>query len=271
MKAIYSYYLSSLTSNRVFYIDCSTSETGTHKDMRSKGIVGYAEKHGINSIHLITSGNAGLSLKHTIKQSGRNITLTHIVPVSIADDISHHLESSESRVIKVDLTRAFLSGEKIREIVGDESFDATYIKGPHYTTLIQAALEVLPDYVIVPLGSGELFNSFYCYIKENGSNTKIVGVIPRGSHPLSSRGTYEKTLADKLSCSFIHPRAEADVREALLWGHELHEANNKQIMTAVVQASEIGIQLEPSGAVSLAALNKSQNKTVVCVLTGRGK
>ena len=60
--------LSRGTSSKAFYIDCNSFTTGTHKDFRSARIIDKAEKEGVKNIHLITAGNAGISLKQEIER-----------------------------------------------------------------------------------------------------------------------------------------------------------------------------------------------------------
>lgn len=267
MIAQYSPYLSKLTSNDVFYLDCSILESGTHKDLRSSSIVDYAVTHRIENIHLITAGNAGMSLKKAIEHAGADIQLINIVSRDLEERIVRSLISQNSQVMRFDLEKEYFSSANIAE----GSFDATYIEGPQYDTLIRSAIAISPEYVALPIGSGELFNCFYNYIREHRLSTKIIGIVPRGNHPLSQHGTSDRTLADKLYCEFMNLKALEKIRESLLYGHRIIDINNTQIAYCLQLSKLLGMDLEPSGAVTLVAPQQVEHKKIVCVLTGKGR
>lgn len=270
MKLQSSDYLSQLTSNEVSYLDCSSFETGTHKDLRSKYIVDYAVRNGISNIHLITSGNAGISLKRAIDKSDAKISLVNIVPSDLEEEIVRLLISPNSQVVKSDLEKEFLSAEMITDLVNGNSYDATYIEGSQYDEMIKKVVSVSPDCVALPVGSGELYNCFYNYIRENRLSAKLIGIVPQSNHPLSSKESDERTLADKLYCKFMNPKAIEKVNEALSEGYGILEISNEQIEYCMRLSKELGLNLEPSGAVSLILPQQIKHKEIVCVLTGKG-
>ena len=270
MRLQLSDYLSQLTSNEVYFLGCSDLETGTHKDLRSKYVVDYAVRNGINQIHLITTGNAGIGLKRAIEKSGSRIHLINIVPTDLEEKIVKSLTGLSSRVVKLDLGQKFLSAGMVEGLVSSNSYDATYIEGNQYDEMIKRVISVAPNFVALPIGSGELYNCFYNYIRESRLSVKLIGVVPQGNHPLSSKKTDERTLADKLYCKFMNPNAIKKTQEALSEGHKIVEIDNKQIEYCMRLSENLGLNLEPSGAVSLVIPQQLKNKKIACVLTGKG-
>ena len=271
MRLFYAPSLSDSSGNARYVLDCSGLDSGTHKTLRSRYIVDYALKSGISDIHLITAGNAGLSLKQEIEKRDLPVNLFHIVGKSLPEKVKKLLSNKKNRVIESDLERQYLSPEAINDLVGQSSFDATYVEGPQYNPLIELALSVNPDKIIVPVGSAELFNCSYLYIKNKKNMVKIIGVVPRYNHPLSRSNSpqYEKTLADKLGCRFITPRALSTARSALDDGHGIVNVDNNHVKSALRKAQELYISAEYSGAVSLAVSDEIYGRRVVCVLTGK--
>ena len=244
MKLQYSKLLSTQTSNEVFYLDCSSLETGTHKDMRSKYIVDYAVRKGVGNLHLITMGNAGISLKRAIDKSGAKISLVNIVPSDLEEEIVRLLTGHNSLVVRSDLEKEFLSEEKMKGLANGNSYDATYVEGYQYDKMIEVAVNISPDHIVLPVGSGELYNCFSNYIRRNQLSTKLTGIVPKGNHPLSSKESDERTIADKLYSKFMNPKAINKINEALSEGHEIIEISNEQISYCLIISENLGLDLE---------------------------
>ncbi len=270
MNLAYSHFLSSITYNDVYYLDCSGLETGTHKDLRSRFIIDYALHSEIRSLHIITKGNAGVSLKKVIDAANADISLVHIVPHSLDERIVALLRGQKSHVIKMNLDEQLISACALANLVSPGSYDATYVEGPQYDPMIKELLSISPDYVIVPVGSGELFNCIYNHLSGYRLGTKLIGIIPKGNHPLSSISAYEKSLADKLACTFIQPQAMQKIKKSLREGHQILEISNADITNCLEIGTNLGLKTEPSAAVALYALHRLQGKKVVCVMTGKG-
>jgi threonine dehydratase len=77
---------------------------------------------------------------------------------------------------------------------------------------IQAA-ELVPDYIVVPCGSGDIIVGIWLALRELNMNTRIIAVAPEGEHPLRFaleqkndqyviKNYKEISLAEKLSTPF---------------------------------------------------------------------
>jgi threonine synthase len=258
--------------NEVYTLDFSVLPSGTHKDIRSGFIVEYAIQNNISKAHMITSGNAGLSLKRAIEQSGADILLTCIVPDTIDKLVALRLISPHSKVICFDLEKRDITQE-LPTIVED-SFDVTYVKNNPYKDIISKVKGYDFDYVILPIGSGELYGCFLDYFREQNSPTKLIGIIPLAKHPLSKKyarwSEYPNTFADKLACKFMNPGIITKIQDSLSQGNALCEVDNAEISRLCTFSKAQGYSLEPSGAVGLHIPKTLHNKKLLCVLTGNG-
>lgn len=243
-----------------------------HKYLRAKYIYETLSL-GYEQIHLITSGNAGKNIKQILKEEKEtNRNLVNIVDKNLDSNIKEPLIGANSSILELDLTKRKYSPKEldllVKQIFGKNSFNATYIEGPQYYPLIEQSLSINPDYVIIPLGSGELYNSFYNYLKKYNHKTKLIGIIPQGNHALSARGNTEITLADKLFCQYITNEAKIKIKESVKNGHQIQEVTNQNLIKANNYAKQLGLTLEYSASSSLLIPKYAQNKKTISVLTG---
>lgn len=277
----YSPDLSAATGNTIYIVDCGIGHSGTHKDIRAKYIVKEAVGKGVQRLHVITSGNSGMSLKDEIERQNAPLELSSIVSPDVSRAITRRLEGEKSRVIVTYLKRKRLGESDISALVGKGSWDVSYLEGPHYFGLVNAVLSVRPEIIAIPVGSGELFNSFYFFIREKGLGARLVGAVPEGNHPACALAKVNrarfikrytgKTRADKLAAAYISPAAESGIEDAVSKGHGILDFSEESIEWAVKASKEAGFDLEPSGAASLIVPKRYKGKRVVCVLTGKGK
>lgn len=258
--------------NDVYTLDFSYMPYGTHKDIRSQLIVEYAIKNNISKLHIITSGNAGLSLKKTIEKTNKDIFLTCIVSDSINESIALSLIGPNSNIMKYDLEREDIT-KKLPNLINN-SFDVTYVKGNPYIDVISTMNKHNFDYIIIPLGSGELYTRFLDYIKEHKLSTKLIGVIPFAKHPLSKEyrhwASFPDSYADKLTCKFINSKIAIKIKGSEKQGNMIYEITNQEISELCAFSKTLNYSLEPSGAVGLCVPTIIQNKKILCVLTGNG-
>lgn len=134
------------------------------------------------------------------------------------------------------------------------------------------------DYLFVPIGGGGLASGVGSYFKQVSPKTKIIGVEPKGAASMKlsfDRG--EVTRFENLD-KFVDGAAVAKVGE-------LNFAICKEVLDGLINVAEgktctvilqmyndEAIVLEPSGALSIAALDQFKEeikgKTVVCIISG---
>lgn len=258
------------SANEVYYLDCSNFPNGTHKDLRSQYIINGCVKKGIKNIHLITTGNAGLSLKKTIEEQNADIFLTNIVDSKFNETTFLNLESDRSMLKQIDLDKEFLSQNTINSIIGQNSLDVTYFESSQYDSLFATIIEAKPTHIIVPVGSGELYNCCYNYISQQNLSIKLIGILPKGNHPLSKYSKKEDTLAEKLYCKYMYSDAKRKILESISKGHTLIEVSNDNILYGEEIAIRANLDLELSGSVSFSVLNTFIDCRLACILTGKG-
>lgn len=115
-----------------------------------------------------------------------------------------------------------------------------------------------PDYVSLGVGSGKLFLALAQVIREQGLQTKLVGILPQGENGIFNEGklvevdgklfTKEpfdpQTIADKLCCPFTALRDE--LLAARDQGHILAQVGNNDFYSAFLYAENTRFPGEPS-------------------------
>lgn len=134
------------------------------------------------------------------------------------------------------------------------------------------------DYVIVPVGNGALINGIGKAFKECNSPAKIIGVQASGAPAMFESWKEKKTvthskvntIADGIAVRVPVPIALDEMREVL---DEALLVDDDSILSAMKLIHRtLGLVVEPSGAVALAAVirqrNLFQDKTVAIILCG---
>lgn len=134
------------------------------------------------------------------------------------------------------------------------------------------------DFIFVPIGGGGLASGVGSYFKQVSPSTKIIGVEPTGA--ASMKLSFEKGKVTRLQNmdKFVDGAAVAKVGNLT---YEICKTVLDDIIlvpegktcTVILQMyNDDAIVLEPSGALSIAALDyykdKIKGKTIVCVISG---
>jgi len=134
------------------------------------------------------------------------------------------------------------------------------------------------DYLFVPIGGGGLASGVGSYFKQVSPETKIIGVEPRGAASMKLSFDKGKVTRFENLDKFVDGAAVAKVGELnfqicqeVLDG--LINVAEGQTCTVILQMyNDEAIVLEPSGALSIAALDQFKDeikgKTVVCIISG---
>jgi cysteine synthase/SAM-dependent methyltransferase len=239
--------------------DESKNPFGTFKDRRSELVIDRAKDY-VDKLVLITSGNAGYSL-------ARFAEGTNIKVVCVVDKISHttrnKLEKFSYKVIDLDLSKKIFGPEEViamaRESDEEVIWDVTNGFHQAFQSIVREIKTERPDWLIVPLGSGETFVGLYGGLKRFRLKTKLVGVGVKGP-----------SIADKLYTPWTpyKRKIEAILKE----GHQYIQLSEEQIKDAYEKVRHI-ISCEPSSSVVFGALPKlgidSKDKVIV-VNSGKG-
>ncbi len=146
------------------------------------------------------------------------------------------------------------------------------------------ALEILQDadffidYLFVPVGGGGLASGVSAWFKHFSPETKIVGVEPEGAPAMKTALEKQKVIRLKKIDTFVDGAAvhevgslTYDICKDNLDGM-ITVAEGKLCTTILRMYNEDAIVVEPAGAMSIAALDKSKDKikgkNVVCVVSG---
>jgi len=240
--------------------DESKNPFGTYKDRRSEFIIERAKNEFIDKLVLITSGNAGYSL-------ARFAEGTSIKVVSVVDEVSFtirdRLEKHSHKVIDVDLSKRIIKPEEViamaRESDEEVIWDVTNGFHQAFHSIIQEIAAENPDWLIVPVGSGEAFVGLYEELKRHELKTKLVGVGVKGP-----------SIADKLYTPWTpyKDKIEAILKE----GHLYIRLSEEQIKDAYEKVRNV-ISVEPSSSIVFGVLPEldidSKDKVIV-VNSGKG-
>jgi threonine synthase len=241
--------------------DESKNPFGTFKDRRSELIIDRAKDRCVDKLVLITYGNTGYSLVRFAEGTG--IKVVCIVDKKISPSIKDELKKFSYKVIEIDLSKKILKSEEIIAMVRE--FDKEVIwnvtNGFHqaYQSIIEEIKPERPNWLIVPLGSGEAFVGLYEGLKRCGLKTKLVGVGVKGP-----------SIADKLFTPWTPYKGK--IEAILKEGHKYIRLSEEQIKDAYEKVSPI-IPCEPSSSVVFGVLPELGIDTkdrVIVVNSGKG-
>lgn len=160
------------------------------------------------------------------------------------------------------------------------SFDTPSLLNGYATIakeIVEASMDIVYDYILVPAGSGALASAISSMIKQISPSTKVLAVEPDICKPYStSIRTGELTAADKVSkfCngSSIRKTSQLVVDMGSTAIDGFIEVSERKLAEKIIRLYSLGLICEPSGALPLAGLGKVRQlikgKNVACILTG---
>lgn len=248
--------------------DESANPTGTHKDRKSAWIVERALQEKIDTLAMITSGNGGYSLARMAEQTGLRVAT--IISDQTRPSIEHALRAAGAEVYRLDL-RIPLSSDNVLEIVrqreNEKIWDVSNDQEAAYKSIIHEIAHEIPDLVVAPLGSGELYMGLHLGMKECDSDATLIGV--EVDHPVSKA---DKLVAHHgpMRMRIMHMQIEDACRNNVgkrgRWG-----VLESEIDWCIAHAPP-GLMAEPSALVVFAVMERlraSMGKTVL-INTGQG-
>jgi threonine synthase len=252
--------------NNLSIKDESKNPFGTYKDRRSEFLMKKGIKENIDKFAIITSGNAGYSLAKFAE--GTNIKVVNFVDKRIKKSIKNALKKVSYKLIEIDLSKKIWNPEEIiamareskREVILDGNYGAHgYEDG--YIKIIEEIKNENPNFIIVPVGTGETFCGLSKGIKKFKLKTKLIGIgVKNRWH----------SLADKLATPFT-PYA-SKIEKILKEGNEIIRLEEKEVRKIYNEFKNI-IQCEPSAAVVFSGLLKFKFKKddkIILINSGKG-
>jgi cysteine synthase len=243
--------------------DESANNFGTIKDRRNRKVVEEANRLKVDKLVLITSGNNGYSLCRSAE--GTHIKIVCIINKDLPESLKVLLKSVAYQVIEVNLNHKILRPEELvafaRETEDEVIWDVTNGFEDHYASVVSEVIEnVIPDYLVVPLGSGGVFVGIAQEIERLNLGTKVVGMGVQNSI---------NSIADKLSTPWT-PYAKA-VEAYQNFGHKVFRLTEDQVRKTYKHYQNL-TSCEYSSAVVFSAPEKIKFKKgdkVVFLNTGK--
>lgn len=242
--------------------DESKNPFGTFKDRRSELIIKRAKDEQVDTLVLITSGNAGYSIGRF--SQGTNIRIVNIVDKNLKKSIKDELKKY-GELIEVSLSEKILKPEEVITLArqNDEEVIWDVTNGFHeaYEKIVEEIKQANPNFIILPVGSGEAFVGFYNGIKKCKLKTKLIGV-----------GVKDKwqSFADKLHTPWTPYKLK--IQSILKEGHKIIKLEEGEIKEAYKRYKD-KFDIEPSSSVVFGVLPKLKFKKedkIILVNSGKG-
>jgi len=266
--------------------------SGSFKDRGASVLVTYLRHLGIPSVVEDSSGNAGAALSAYSAAAGVGCTV--YVPEYTPEGKTVQMRMYGSEVLKVPGKRQDANEAAIR--ASEKSFYASHLWHPYFIMgLKSAAFELWedlygtpPDTVILPLGSGgyleALFQGFDSLRRAGytGWVPKLIGVQSIRCQPIhrAFEQGYENYAEVDVEVSAAEgiavqrpPRARAVLEAVRASGGFTVVVGEEEILDASLRLASMGLYVEPTSAVTLAAwrkLERSDREGAVLILTGSG-
>ncbi len=287
-----------LKINNLYFKDETTNPTNSFKDRAAALLISHARSWGYQSVVCASNGNQGASI--AAYASLEAMECVNVIPEEIDIGKKAQMIAYNSKIV--------ISGKTVDEAINEvlkPKYNAYYQCTPEYNPLTIEAQKtiafelvvkgLLPDWVIVPMGSGGLLVSLWKGFKElKDSNVvhslpKIVGVQSLASAPIVTefeKGYDKKKLNKDTSHTsralgilvvdpMYHELALKAIRETK--GCALAIPESIMINSAEELARNEGIFAEPASALTISALNSliqkeeiNSDDNVVCLITGSG-
>lgn len=235
----------------------------------------------IKELVCASAGNFGQGLGYAARNQGRNLTV---------------FSSLNANPLKIDSMRAFnakviqegddFDKAKAAAISYAQKHKAFFVEDGRDVAISEGAGTIAAeihangriDFMVVSVGNGALINGIGAYSKYFFPSTKIIGVVASGAPSMLLSWQQNKpiatdsisTIADGIAVRVPVPEALLDMQPLIDGMTMVSEQNILEAMKVIV--FDLGLMVEPAGAVGLAAIlsdpSKYQGKTVATILTG---
>lgn len=163
--------------------DESFQPCGTHKDRRSRLIVEEAVRDKIDTLVIITAGNAGYSLARHAEKT--RLRIVAVMNESRPTFIKDALRGVGAEIIELDLQKKFLTSQEIIRLAhkqsGERVRDVTNEYSHAYGSIVDELTAYIPEppAIVVPVGSGELFTGVHEALLRKHWRSKLIGVTTK--------------------------------------------------------------------------------------------
>ncbi len=248
---------------RVFVKDESKNPFGTIKDRRNFYIFQEANRLRVDKIVLITSGNNGHSLAQFAKNSSLKVVC--IVSKNLSSEVKASLRQSAYQVIELNLEHKIMRPEELiafaREKEDEVIWEVTNGYEENYQDVVDEILEVVvPDYIVVPVGSGGIFVGILQGLEHRNASTKVIGIGVQNTL---------QSFADKLSTPWTPYAKALEYHEKN--GHFMYRLTEEEVKETYKTFRNV-VGCEPSSSAVFAAITKhkfGENDTVVFLNSGK--
>jgi len=248
--------------------DESKNPFGTFKDRRSEFIIQKGVEEHVDKFVTVTSGNAGYSLGKFAK--GTNIKIVNLVDKKLKKSIKNKLREVSYKIIEVDLSKKIWNPEEVvamaRENDTEVIWDTTNgFHGYHegYIKIIKEIQKENPDpnFIVVPVGSGEAFCGLCSGVEKFRWKTRIIGVGVKAKW---------HSFADKLYTPWTP--YETLIKAILKKGHKLIRLNEEKVKQIWREFKNV-VECEPSAAVVFSVFSEFKFKKddeIILINSGKG-
>ncbi|MBI1289214.1 MAG: pyridoxal-phosphate dependent enzyme [Flavobacteriales bacterium] len=262
---------------------------GIHKDRKAHEIYLYyvkliresmenQEHLQLPRLSLITSGFAGLSIQYRLRAAGLP-SLNVLLDESVSDHLVKLLVDSRAEVHRHDLRSKELSSDDVKRLTENENgIDITRanelpdLSGRYYDWLCYEILNLNPDVVIVPYGSGELYRNLLEIhareLKSKHNSRRYFGdrSVLRNCHFIGARA--DKKVPNSMLTSLVSfydvvkPEEISTIQNATYCGNltEVYEIEEDPVLfkATVKEAQKQNIRTCPSGIAGLILLKQQE-------------
>jgi threonine synthase len=256
--------------------------TGSFKDRGATVMLSALKRKGITHIVEDSSGNAGAAIAAYAAQAG--VAAEIYVPAYASRGKISQIEAFGARICKIEGTREDTRQKTIKR--AETIFYASHQWNPYFlegmkTVAYELAEQFewdVPD-VVLPVGCGSLYYGVYKgfnHLYQSGLIKKIphlLGVQPETCPPVyaalhNTECTCGKSVAEGLLIE--HPPRLPEIVEAARKYGDMITVSEEEIKKGLKKAFSMGLFIEPTSAVVMAALEKVKPERAVTVLTGSG-
>ncbi len=258
--------------------------TGSFKDRGTAVMMSNLLGQGITSIVEDSSGNAGASVAAYAARAG--IKAEICVPHYASEGKIAQIEAFGAKIWKVKGTRDDARKKALER--AEKVYYASHQWNPHFlegmkTVAYECAEQMkweTPDAVILPVGSGSLYYGMYKgfnHLYESGVTSSIphlVGVQTEACHPVYSEvhdlpRSCGKSAAEGLLVE--NPPRLKEIKEVIRKYGDIILVSEEEIVEGLKKSFTMGLYIEPTSAVVVAALEKlNPPDGTVVILTGSG-
>jgi threonine synthase len=231
------------------------SPTGSFKDRGAAVLIAAAVDLGATRAVADSSGNAGVAIAAYATRAGLpcDVFVASSTPGSKLDRI-------QGAVHLVNGSRGDVAAAAIEHVEATGAFYASHVWNPwffegtkHFTLEVLDQLDRVPDALVLPFGNGTLVLGAWRALQERGVRVPIIAVEAQDRASTVAAGI-----------GIASPVRETEVHDIVLaTGGSRLSVTDAVIADAVDDLADAGFAVEPTAAVSVAALSAVDGETIV--------